>query len=656
MMGEMKEKAITEKNEEQTKYSSFEQWCKGQMKLKTKEIAKSEQSIEELTAAIEENAAEIRDLTSRIRELEEDIARWKQDSAAATAVRDNENIDFKATVLDYSESIDAIEGAVNVLKKQQGATAQASLLQESVRRVKRSRLVPDEAKSALSAFLQGMDGASFESEAAGPDEMLHRSAPEAAGYESQSGGIVEMLDGLLDDFVAKKTDLEKEELTAQHNYDSIMQNLKDNTEAASQEISRKTKRRAETEEAKAENEGNLKQTTADLNEDKTYLQDTTILCEQKAADFSSREALRQGEIDAIAKAMEIIGGDSVKGAGEKNLPAAAAASSFVQLAAGVRSPLQQRVIEFLSERAQSTGSRVLAEAANQAAANPFVKVKKMIKDLISKLMEEATAETEAKGWCDTELGTNKIQRDARTEDVNNLNSEIEDLSAVIAQLTQDLADLATGVAELEKAMGEATEDRLASKTKNEQTVKEAQEAQTAVEAATAVLKDYYAKAGEATALAQESSQGPADDAPETFDKPFQGSQAAGGGVIDFLEVILSDFTRLESETSSAEATEADEYDTYMFESKKDKTLKEGESKNKGGTLTDKEGALHDAQDELKGVSDQLDKANKYYDKLKPTCVDSGISYEERVKGREAEMQSLSEALKILQGQDLPTLR
>jgi chromosome segregation ATPase len=285
------------------------------------------------------------------------------------------------------------------------------------------------------------------------------------------------------------------------------------------------------------------------------------------------------------------------------------------------------------ERAQSSGSRVLSEAAALTAANPFVKVKKMIKDLISKLMEEATAETEAKGWCDTELGTNKIQREARTEDADNLNAEIEDLTATIADITQTLAELAAKVKELDAAMAEATETRQEAKATNEQTLKEAQEAQTAVEAATQVLTDFYEKAGDS-----EATQG-----------------AEGGGVISFLEVILSDFARLEEETSSAENSEADAYDTLMFESKKDKALKEGESKNLSNTMTNKESDLQTAQEELKGTMDQLDKANKYYDKLKPTCVDSGINYDDRVKAREAEIQSLGEALKILAGQDLPTL-
>lgn len=128
----------------------------------------------------------------------------------------------------------------------------------------------------------------------------------------------------------------------------------------------------------------------------------------------------------------------------------------------------------------------------------------MIKDLIIKLTEEATAETEHKGWCDAELVSNKLTREASTQDVSELSATIEELTADIAQLTQDLADLAAGIKELSEAMA-ATKDRMESKATNEQTIKDAKEAQAAVEEAIAVVKDYYAKSAEATALAQKPS-------------------------------------------------------------------------------------------------------------------------------------------------------
>merc|ERR1719191_1616399 len=197
-------------------------------------------------------------------------------------------------------------------------------------------------------------------------------------------------------------------------------------------------------------------------------------------------------------------------------------------------------------------------------------------------------------------------------------------------------------------MASATKERLASNAENEQTIKEAKEAQSAVQHAMEVVKAYYAKSAEATAFAQQT---PAEDAPETFVKPYKGMLPEGGSVIDFLEVILSDFARLESATSTAEATEQEEYEKYMFESNKDSALKANEKQHKTEKRTDKEGALHSTQEELKTTQEQLDKAVAYYEKLKPTCVDSGITYEERVKRREEEIQSLQEALKILAGED-----
>jgi len=571
-------------------------------------------------------------------ELEEDVGRWNKDSKSATTVRDAERADFTATVTDYTESIDAVAGAINVLKKQTADKAQAALIQ-----VSSLRLVPAASKRALTAFLQ-------------QDPELAYGVPEANAYENQSGGVIEMLEKLNDEFSSKKTDLEKEELGAQQAFEQIMQQLADNIENGQFEINKKTKHRAETQQLKAEKEGDLAQTTADRDEDQKYLDDTTALCTQKTTDFESRSKLRGEEIEAIQKAIDIIGDQAVAGSGDKHLPAlmqirAKRGVAMAQLRSDMNNPAQQRVAAFLTERARTSGSRLLSELAAAAGANPFVKVKKMIKDLMVKLMEEGTSETEHKGWCDTELTTNKQSRDKKTADVNELQSNIEDLTATIAQLTQDCADLTAAVKELDGGMAAETEERNSAKATNAQTVKDAKAAQVAVEEATAVLKTFYAKSADATAFAQQ----PAVDAPETFDKAYTGMGASGGGVVDFLEVILTDFQRLESETAASEAEEDDEYKTFMFESKKDKALKENEIRLKSGTKVDKETALHDANTDLKTTQEQLDKALEYYEKLKPTCVDSGITYEERVKRREEEIVSLQEALKILAGTDLPTM-
>merc|ERR1719298_105675 len=132
----------------------------------------------------------------------------------------------------------------------------------------------------------------------------------------------------------------------------------------------------------------------------------------------------------------------------------------------------------------------------------------MIKDLIVRLMEEANEEAEHKGWCDTELSTNEQTRKEKTQAVETLHAEIDELEASIAKLTEEIAELTTAVAELDAAMAKATEIRQAEKAKNEETIKDAQDAQTAVAQALTVLKEFYAKAAEATALMQQQPEAP----------------------------------------------------------------------------------------------------------------------------------------------------
>jgi len=649
LMSDMLAKGKKEKEEEANKYTAFEQWCSDESRIKKGEIAKGEEQMELLNGQIMKAEARIRGLSDRIQELDEDVGRWKKDAAAATDVRTKEDADYRATLQDYSESVDAMTEAISVLKKQAYDRPQTELVQALLQVQKRPSM-PSAAKSALAAFLQQAQP----SVEAMPDDRLFNKAPEAYAYEFQSGGVVEMLEKLKDEFGNKRSELMAEELKAKHAYEMIMQQLKDNTENAEHEVSKKSTLRAQTQQSLAEDQGDLASTTKGRDEDRKYLDGATALCGQKAEDFKSRQALRADEIQTLEKAIEIISSSSVAGAGEKYLPSllqarARGGTALAQLQTAQQDPLQERIASFLAERARLSGSRLLSQVSQRVAADPFGKVKKLIKDLIVQLMEEATAETEHKGWCDTELTTNKQTRDRKTEEVNALTTEIEDLTAQIAQLTQDLADLAAGVKELDSSMAKATEDRTASKDANEQTIKEAKEAQVAVQQALAVVKEYYARSAQATALTQQT---PADNAPETFDKPYKGMLPEGGNVVDFLEVILTDFTRLESETSTSEAMEQDQYDKFMFESKKDKALKENESKHKDASKTDKEGALHSTEQELKSTQDQLKAATDYYDKLKPTCVDSGVTYEERVKQRKEEIQSLQEALKILSGEDI----
>jgi len=355
------------------------------------------------------------------------------------------------------------------------------------------------------------------------------------------------------------------------------------------------------------------------------------------------------EMEAIDKAIEIISSGAVAGSAGKHLPGSLVevSSSFAQLRAVAETPQlksQAAVAAFLQGRAAQLKSKVLAALAVRVAEDPFVKVRKMIKDLIVRLMEEANAEAEHKGWCDTELATNEQTRTEKTDAVANLKSQIDELEASIVKETQEIADLTTALSQLAAAMEKATSLRAEEKETNEATVKDAQEAQTAVAQALTVLQEFYSKAAEATALLQ-SKQEP----PPSFDAPYQGMQSENGGVVGMLEVIQSDFARLEAETKASEATAQKEYDNFMSDSKIDKESKETDVEHKSAKKEGEQKALGTTQEDLEGTQKELTAALSYFDKLKPSCVESDVSYEDRVAGRKAEIESLQEALKILNG-------
>merc|ERR1711935_686846 len=144
-------------------------------------------------------------------------------------------------------------------------------------------------------------------------------------------------------------------------------------------------------------------------------------------------------------------------------------NAMASLRMDAQSQLRAKAGMFLQQRAHELQSRVLSAMADRVTADPFRKVKKMIKDLITKLMEEANEEAEHKGWCDTELSTNEQTRKEKTEAVETLHAEIDELEASIAKLTEEIADLTEALTALDAAMAKATTIRQDEKAENELT-------------------------------------------------------------------------------------------------------------------------------------------------------------------------------------------
>jgi len=661
MLTDMSTKCKQEMNDEQVAFAEFQSFCSnGKPKLK-KQIAKGAETIESLNAEIGKLGSDVSTLGEEIGVLQSDVTKFEADKKAAEAQRVKDHAAFVEESTDYAESVDALDRAILVMQEKNQNVPGSALLQVTVQ----DKRLPAKAKSLISAFL-GFDDSNSDS----------FDPPEANAYEAQSGGIIEMLKKLKDEFREKLAQCQKEEMNSNHAFNMVKQDLVDSIDNANKDTEEKTADKEAKKEAIAENKKDLASTIQVKGEDENLLKNLDVECEEKTLSFQEKQKLRADEIEAIGKATEILSGDDVSGNAAEHLGLAQTGSSFVQfMSRSNNEGIHRKIREFLLSESQRLHSKNLNLLAEKLAADPFAKVKKLIDDMITKLLEEANADAEKEGWCDTEMGKSKVTRNKLSEEIDGLDAAIEDGKATIMKLTQEVADLTKEIEDLDAEMSEATELRTNEKAKNKHTIMDAKAAQRAVGQATAVLKDFYAKAATATALIQTSKTEPAiihmgteewqalanpnfkgsidkghKDGMQTFGEAYTGNQDAAGGVMALLEVAMSDFANLEADTKASEAESEKTYNDYMTESKRSKSVKARKIEMDNSDKADANTKMQEDIAELKSTQDELIAADKYHEKLVPQCVDQGMTWEEVQKARQEEIASLKQALETLESQ------
>jgi len=671
MLEDMSATAKKEKNDEEIAFGKFTVWCKQETASLKREIKQNGETIALLEAQIDKLTQDVAALGEAIEKLDANVAKYNADVKSETAQREKDHAAFLEEEKDYSESVDALDRAIAVLSKQDYDRPALVQLSEDDR-------LPIKAKSVVLALL----GVSNEK----ADPMDYE-APEANAYEFQSGGIVELLKKLLAEFTAKLGQCQKEEMNSKHAYDMVIADLTDAIENSEKEIEDKTELKHQKTEEAAQDKKQLAATVADKAENEKLLKTTETECAEKKLSFAEKQKLRTEELEAIAKAIEILSSDEVSGNAEKYLALTQSRVSVSLVQAGSRNQgVRRRIHDFLAAEGSRKHSRGLTLLAEQISADPFAKVKKLIDDMITRLLQEAEEDAKHEGFCDKEMGKSKITRNKLTEDIDSLEAAIEKGKATIQTLADDTATLMQEVEDLTKSMGEATELRESEKETNKVTVKDAQAAQKAVAAATAVLKDFYEKAATATALVQAKTPNPrqwglktgvkmgtdewnalADpnfkgkvdtghkEEMQTFGETYEGQQdEAQYGILALLEVIQSDFANLEADTSAAEAANQKAYEEFMTESKKNKSVKAKKIEMNTSDKATAEATLQEDIADLKSTQDELLAAERYYKKLVPQCIDQGMTWDERVKARESEIASLKQALEILSQEDMAT--
>merc|ERR1719327_2215992 len=227
-------------------------------------------------------------------------------------------------------------------------------------------------------------------------------------------------------------------------------------------------------------------------------------------------------------------------------------------------------------------------------------------------------------------------------DTKKLSAKALVLEAEKKSQEQTITKLTAEISELQADHVKVTQIREKEKAENKNVLEDSREGLTALEKALATLKKFYGKASRANqggyvSLAQYTAkkQTPAEvamAAAGTSGKPsgnYEGNQAAGGGIIGILEVIQSDFKRSIAMAEQAEKDSYSEFAEYDKESKRSMSSKTEGLDNAQDDLKIASGDLVATLNKLKDNQKLLDMSLQALETLRPACIDTGMSWDEK---------------------------
>lgn len=617
-------------------HTEFETFCRDNKISMDGEVIRDAETLAREKAENAKLVADAVAIGKQITQLRSDIESWTAKLKGGAAERESDHTEFVANQKDYSESIQALEGAQQVLAKQDVEHAGTALLQLS-----NNAHLPSQTKSVIAEFMTMMNDANS-------NEL---GAPTVDAYEFQGGGILEMVKKMKSDFESKLHDLEMDETNSAHAFKLIKSDLTDSIQMAIKDLSEKSQTKAGRLYRISMGEKNVQLYSKEELEDKKRFEQLKLECGQKNAIYAEESKVRQEEVEAIQKAIQFLVQNQVKEKMDTHiLTPENAASSFAQVKSlsgnqGVR----HRVREFISKEAKRLHSDNLSLLATKLMADPFAKVKQMIQNMVQRLKEESSADTEKKEFCDKQTSKSTVTRTQLTEEVDSLTAKVDDMNAQLLQIADENAALQKELAGIDEEMATASKLRKEEKDKNAATLEDATTGLAAIHNASEVLSEFY-KANAPPAPPAEATLAFVQTRSSTK-APYNGMHENGNFIVTVLEIIAESFSDLQADTNAAEMASSKSYEENIEEAKKTRFIKQDKVEVNNIDKAALANKLQEGNADLRAVQDQLQAAEKFAEQINKQCAAKGMTYEERVNARQDEVQSLKEALTILSSEE-----
>jgi len=641
MLSNLQAKIVREGETAQKTYDEFAEWCEDRSRNVGFEIKDGKSEVSEQSATIQSSASEIVSLQAKIEELADALTVDESDLAAATKIRNTENVDFKATEKDLLETTDILGRTIIILEKEmkKGGAAMMQVqkagnnIVQAMSALVDASLINTQSAEKLTALVQSSND----------EDEDDAGAPAAAVYEGHSSGIIDTLENMLEKAKGSLAKARATEASNANNFAMLKQSLEDEIKVGNKDLSATKKGLAKTQETKATAEGDLSVATKGLTEDTTTLKTLHQDCLEKAQDFEAETKSRAEELKALGTAKKIIaeatdGADSLSyGLDQISFLQSSSISGSDGSLKNTADLANFEAVRLVRDLARKTGDAALTQLASRmavairhassTAADPFAKVKELIKGMIETLLEDAQAAASHKAYCDKELGESAEKKAEKTATIDKLSTQIDSMTSKSAQLKEQAAKLQKELADLSRSQGEMDKIRAEEKATFKANKAEMEEGITGIKTALKVLRDYYAK-----------------------DAAHSSADGAGRGIVGMLEVVESDFTKGLSEMTVTEQTSESEYDKESMSNKISKSTKEQSVKYKTKEFKGLDQSVSEAKSDRGTTQEELDSIVQYLGKLDDICIAKAEPFSERKRRREEEIAGLKEALSILSGE------
>jgi len=637
MLSDLEKKIIAEGEESHKVFAEFSEWCEDRSKNLGFEITTGKAEVQELKAKIDEEAATTASLSTKVEELAASLATDEADLKAAVEIRSKEKADFDAEEKELVDIIGTLERAVNLLSKHGAAMLQepkgvSNVVQAISAMVQASVFSSADAKR-LASFAQATQGEEDS------DSLDDAGAPDAAVYEGHSGGIVDVLQSLLDKAQEQLDGARKTETADTHNFEMLKQSLEDSIKFGNKDLDDAKKGIAASGQAKATAEGDLAVTSKELETDIATKEDLHQNCRSKAQDFELETKSRAEELKALADAKKVLK-ESTSGAndiayGFNQASLLQVASSGLRTAADLAHFEAVRFVRKLASEQKSAGLAQLAQrmasamrVSQDVGEDPFAKVKGLITDMIEKLEDQAGADASHKAYCDKELSESNAKHGEKASEIEKLSTKIDQSISRSDQLKEEVAALQAGLAKLARAQAEMDAIRREESSLYAANKAEMEKGIEGVKMALKILSEYYSKEGGGHTAAS----------------------GAGSSIIGLLEVVESDLTKGLAEMTGTEDSAQSTYEAETKANEIDKTEKDQSVKYKTKEYKNLDKSAAELATDRAGVQTELDAVSAYLKSLHAQCDAKAEPYAERKARREAELAGLKQALQILEGE------